>query len=91
MAVKETVPEEDPIDTHIFNRIICPDEIDSDDEEDLSKKGSSKRNMDYFTSPEMDDFIFNLAKEQRRLKSKSLTTIYELQNNENEGENTRQL
>ena len=85
LAIKETIPEEDPIDIHIWNRIICPDDQDSDDESLISKKASSKRYQEHghFASPEMDEFIFNLNNEQRRLKSKSLTTIYELQNNEN--------
>ena len=80
LAVKETIPEEDPIDQHIWNRIICPDDQGSDDEDVMSKQPSNKRYQEHghFASPEMDEFIFNLNNEQRRLKSKSLTTIYEL-------------
>ena len=33
LAIKETVPEEDPIDTHIYNRIMNADQHDSDDED----------------------------------------------------------
>ena len=77
-AVKETNPEEDKVDTFIYERIICSD----DDNASVSDQPHSKMRSKITELTDMDDFINNLHSEQKRHKSKSLTTIYEMQNNE---------
>lgn len=67
-AVKESIPEEDPIDMHIYDRIICSDEDASDEELQLARLTSAVRTLRTpVSSPEMDEFISNLNYEQKRL------------------------
>ena len=80
-AVKESDPDANDIDKHIFNRIIVSDEA-SDNEDDKQKKARANEPM--AIGYEMDNFIRNLNSEQTRLKSKSLTTILEMQNDESD-------
>ena len=85
-AIKEIDPEEDRVDKYILKRILSSeDDADSESNQSLSKSGRRGNRMTQ--AMDMDNFIQNLHHEQRRHKSKSLTTIFEMQNNEIEDHN----